>query len=153
FLDDYAFMLDACWYYLQVDFNIEVLAFSKIIADILIADFWDNEQAGFYFTSNNHEKLIFRPKTWGDDVLPSGAAIAALALYRFGFLFNNTHYTEIAEKTLKYTDGLLENKASYYPNLLNLLSDYHQPPAIVIATGRTDTLNQAQEIFLNHYHP
>lgn len=152
FLDDYAFLLDACWYYLQMKWDQDLLAFSIKIAHKLMNDFWD-PQGGFYFTSAHHEKLIYRPKVWVDDALPAGSAVAAVALQRFGFLLNDTAMTNIADVTLKATQALLNEKPQFFPNLLVLCSDYLSSPEIVIIHGKLERVSQAQKLLLQAYKP
>src|SRR5262249_44822726 len=83
FIDDYAYLLDACWYYLQAKWDNEVLATAIWLAKKILSDFWDETGGGFYFLADHHEKLIYRPKIWMDDALPAGAALAGLTLLRF----------------------------------------------------------------------
>ncbi len=153
FLDDYAYLLDACWYYLQAHWDAQILAFAKTIADILMSDFWDKEQGGFHFTSKHHERLILRVQSWIDDVMPAGASVAALALHRFGSLLNRVDYTEMADKSLSMTQGLLEQNARYYPTLLVLQSEYLSSPAIVIIQGKAELVAYAKELLFSAYIP
>jgi len=39
------------------------LLFATNLANYLITHFWDNSTNVFFFTSDNHEKLIIRPKS------------------------------------------------------------------------------------------
>lgn len=153
FLDDYAFMLEACWYYLQAKWDNSVLDFARKLSDKIISDFWDEQWGGFYFTSQHHEKLVYRPKTWVDEVLPAGSAVAAMSLFRFGHLLNNMQYRQVAEKALAHTQALLHEQPQYYPNVLVLQSDYLFPPSIVILTGNDQLVQEARQLLLKHYHP
>jgi uncharacterized protein YyaL (SSP411 family) len=42
---------------------------------VILTRFSDSEGAGFYFTSDDHERLLARPKTLFDQAIPSGAAV------------------------------------------------------------------------------
>ena len=53
------------------------LPFAIALADRLLEHFEDEGQGGFYFTSDDHEQLIRRPKPVSDDSMPSGNGIAA----------------------------------------------------------------------------
>jgi uncharacterized protein YyaL (SSP411 family) len=89
YLDDHAFLLDAIMELLQSKWNTVHLNFAIQIADHLISNFFDERDGGFFFTANDHEKLIFRPKPMYDDALPSGNGVAAFALQRLGLLTGN----------------------------------------------------------------
>jgi hypothetical protein len=150
FLDDYAFLLDACWYYLQINYNKNDLLFAKWLCDIVLEYFWDNDH-GFYFTSTHHEALIYRPQNWLDDVLPNGAALSALALSRFGVLFNDNKYIEVATRVLQLTQPLLDDHAQYYPTLLNLQAEHLQGLSTVIIYGQKEIIEKARLMLLEHY--
>jgi uncharacterized protein YyaL (SSP411 family) len=150
FLDDYAFLLDACWYYLQINYNNNDLHFAKWLCDTLIEKFWDNEN-GFYFTSEHHEALIYRPKNWSDDVLPNGAATAALALSRFGVLLNEQKYIEVGTRALQLTQPSLDIHAQYYPTLLNIQAEFLQGLSTVIIYGKSKLVEKARLLLLKHY--
>ena len=77
YLDDHAFLawgllelLQARWHGPWLDWAIE-------LADTMLEHFEDREAGGFYFTADDHEKLILRPKTFGDDATPAGNGVAA----------------------------------------------------------------------------
>lgn len=147
FLDDYAFVLDACWTLLQAKWDNEILKFSQLIAEQMIQQFWDEEKGTFYFTSIEHEELLYRPRTLSDEALPSGAAVAIVALQRFAYLLNNVKYRDITEKALKLVQHQLEKNPQYYPNLLIAQSDYLAFPAIVILHGKDNLVLEAKQCF------
>ena len=45
----------------------------------MITHFLDQEDGGFYDTSDDHEQLILRPKDVQDNAVPSGNAMATTA--------------------------------------------------------------------------
>jgi uncharacterized protein YyaL (SSP411 family) len=56
---------------------------------------------GFFFTADDHEALISRPKSFSDEAIPAGNAIAARALLRLGYLLGEPRYLAAAERTLR----------------------------------------------------
>ena len=42
----------------------------------MIADFADEKNGGFFYTANDHERLLARPKDPHDNALPSGNSVA-----------------------------------------------------------------------------
>ncbi|MFZ2525627.1 MAG: thioredoxin domain-containing protein, partial [Candidatus Ferrigenium altingense] len=75
YLDDYAFLLDALLELLQAEFRPADLEFARALADVLLEQFEDTQEGGFFFTSHDHEKLIHRPKPGHDNATPSGNGI------------------------------------------------------------------------------
>ena len=49
----------------------------------------------------DHETLISRPKTFGDEALPAGNGVAAAVLLRFGYLLGEPRYLAAAERALR----------------------------------------------------
>ncbi len=81
YLDDYAFLLDALLDFLQVRWNEVYFQWARELADQLLDHFYDKEQGGFFYTADDHEKLIQRPKIFDDEALPSGNGIAVSVCY------------------------------------------------------------------------
>jgi len=98
----------------------------------LLANFADDENGGFYFTSHDHEKLIQRSKPFIDEALPAGNGIAARVLLELGHLLGEPRYLEAAERTLKAAWTSLERYPSAHNTLLIALEDYLHPPRQVI---------------------
>jgi uncharacterized protein YyaL (SSP411 family) len=86
-----------------------------------------------------------------DDVLPSGAATAALALSRFAVLLQEEKYRLIAEKALILAQPHLEHYPQYVPTLLSLQAEHIQGLSTVILYGAAAELEQAQKLCLKYY--
>jgi uncharacterized protein YyaL (SSP411 family) len=127
YLDDYAFLLDALIEILQCRWRDADLAWAVELADALLEHFEDREQGGFFFTSNDHESLIQRPKAFPDEAVPSGNGIAAQALLRLGHLLGETRYLEAAERTLRAAFSTMQQMPQACASLLRALNDFLQP--------------------------
>jgi len=135
YLDDYAFLLAALLELLQAEFRPADLTWAQALADVLLARFEDAEQGGFYFTSNDHEPLIHRPKPWQDQATPSGNGMAALALLRLGHLIGEPRYLAAGERALRCFQSVLASQPAPAPSLLTALAEYLAPPTIVVLRG------------------
>ena len=100
YLDDHAFLLAAVLELLACRWRRHDLDFAIALADLLLAQFEDTEQGGFYFTARDHEQLLVRVRTFSDDALPSGNAVAASALLALAHLTGELRYRRAAERTL-----------------------------------------------------
>ena len=72
-----------------------------MLVDTLINDFQDLNNGGFYFTSKDHEKLIYRPKSYMDESLPSGNSVAIDVLMEIYELTGESKYISAVENALK----------------------------------------------------
>ncbi len=132
YLDDYAFLLYGLLELLQNQWDNELYNWTLQLADKLLSDFEDTNYGGFYFTSHQHEELIQRLKSFSDDAIPAGNAIAALALNRLGYLSGKPHYIDAAKNCLKSAWTSINQAPISHCALLNALSEYLTPPNILI---------------------
>lgn len=149
YLDDYAFLLDAILTVLQVSWNTEHLKFAIQLADNLLEHFFDPVNGGFFFTANDHEKILYRPKTMMDEALPSGNAIAARALLILGHLLGETRYLTAAEKTLQAAFPALLQFPAEHCGLLLALELFLTPANIIIIRGKEVEIKRWQEVCKN----
>ncbi|MHB8254403.1 MAG: thioredoxin domain-containing protein [Acidiferrobacter sp.] len=135
YLDDYAFLLDGVLELLMSEWDDEYLAFAQALAAQLVDDFQDTARGGFYFTPDDHEALLYRPKTFSDDALPSGNGVAAAALLRLSHLVAEPSLAAVAEAAIRAGSGDLARYASVHGALLEALENAIDPPALIILRG------------------
>ncbi len=153
YLDDHAFMLDALLELLQSNWATARLTLAMQIADLLLDHFEDAENGGFYFTANDHEALIHRPKPLADEAVPSGNGIAALALQRLGFLLGETRYLNAAARTLQAGWRAMQEYPHGHVSLLNALDEYLEHPEVIIIRGSADVITQWRGSVAQLYAP
>ncbi len=153
YLDDHAFLLDACLALIEARWRMEDIALAITLADTLLERFEDREHGGFYFTAHDHERLIQRPRPFADESLPSGNGIAARALARLGHLLGDTRYLDAAERVLRAAWGTLSQQAHAHASLLIALDEYLAPPQLVILRGEEKSLPRWQAICARGYAP
>lgn len=134
YLDDYAYLLDALITKLQISWESKHLSIAIEIAECLLNHFQDLA-GGFYFTANDHEKLLHRPKTMMDEAIPSGNGIAARALMMLGYLVGEERYLKAAEKTIHSTWNTLIKFPAEHCSILIALNDLLDPPYIIVIRG------------------
>jgi uncharacterized protein YyaL (SSP411 family) len=135
YLDDHAYLAWGLLELLQARWHGPWLDWSVELAESLLRHFEDRDAGGFFFTADDHESLILRPKTFGDDATPSGNGVAARLLIRLGFLLAETRYLDAAERTLRAAWPLLERYPHAHTSLLMALDEWQAPPDIVILRG------------------
>ncbi len=140
YLDDYAHLLQAILDCLQYEWSDIDLAFAVKLADQLLDYFADQDHGGFFFTASDHEKLIQRPKSWPDEAMPSGNAVAALALHRLGLLTGRQAYTRTAEKALQSVADNVNQTPFHAASFVALLEAVNRPPYQIILRGEPTIL-------------
>jgi hypothetical protein len=84
-----------------------------------MAHFADPQAAGFFYTADDHERLIARNKDFVESSVPSGNAMAAMALLRLGKLCGRMDYLQAAHGVIAAAAGLLERAASGMGQMLS----------------------------------
>ena len=135
YLDDHAFMLDALLELLQARWDTGMLRFATRLADLLLEHFEDPDTGGFFFTANDHESLMHRPKSLADEAMPSGNGVATLALQRLGHLLGEHRYLEAAEGSLRNAWQALHEYPHGHVTLLTALDEFLEPPEIIVIRG------------------
>ena len=153
YLDDYAFLLDAILETLQAHWHTQYLNWAIELAEALLSNFEDPASGGFYFTANDHERLIQRPKTTSDDATPSGNGIAAFALARLGYLLGETRYLDATERVLQFATSAIRQSPIGHTSLLHAYEEQLQPPQTIILRGRGSQLTHWQKTCVAGYAP
>jgi uncharacterized protein YyaL (SSP411 family) len=135
YLDDYVYLADAVLELQQLRFSAEELEFARQLLEVVLRHFPDGEAGGFYFTSDDHETLIHRSKTFSDDATPAGNGIAAGVLQRLGHLLGEPRYLAAAERTLRAAWPALLTHPHAHTSLLTALEELLHPPEVVIIRG------------------
>ncbi len=142
YLDDHACLLEALLELLQARWRTADLDWAVALADALLAHFEDPGPGGFFFTADDHEQLLHRPKPWADDATPAGNGVAALALQRLGHLLGETRYLDAAARTLQAAWPAVERMPYAHPTLLLALADYLEPPETLVIRADEPQLAQ-----------
>jgi uncharacterized protein YyaL (SSP411 family) len=142
-LDDYAFTVHACLDAWIANGNINFYRVARVIADSMIAGFYDETAGAFFDASVSADgkaplgALAARRKPLQDSPTPAGNPVAAAALLRLEELSGKKKYREIAEKTLGHFAALVEHfglyAGSYGLALERLLLDPVQ--VVVVGSG------------------
>ncbi len=112
YLDDYAFVADAAIELLQARWRGSYLAFAEQLVDVLLTHFQDPDTGALFFTSDDHEELLYRAVPTHDDATPSGNGVAAQALLKLSYLTGEQRYSDIANQIIQ----ALQATAVQYPS-------------------------------------
>jgi uncharacterized protein YyaL (SSP411 family) len=128
YLDDYAFYINALLDVFEVNTDPRYLEKSIMYADHMIQHFWDGEQGNFFFTSDDHERLIVRTKAVYDLAIPSGNSMAASGLLRLYHMTQKGDYLLKAEQIMKTGLKAAAENPFGFGQLLNAIYLYIRKP-------------------------
>jgi len=156
YLDDHAFLLAALIELQQVRWSAERQDWANALGDVLLAQFEDTENGGFFFTAADHEPLIQRPRSFTDDALPAGNAVAALALNRLGHWLGDNRYIDAARRTVIAASDGIEDSAGAHCALLDALEEILDEPKLIalrVDGSGNDALADWRTTAEGGYHP
>ena len=153
YLDDHAFLVDAILELLQSRWSQRHLNFAITLADLMLEHFEDTENGGFFFTADDHETLMHRPKPFADDAIPSGNGIAALALQRLGHVLGEQRYIDAAEKALRSAWKAMDEYPHGHVTLITALEEYLEPPEIIVIRGGDADIAEWRDQLAKIYAP
>jgi uncharacterized protein YyaL (SSP411 family) len=122
YLDDYAFLVHGLLGLYDATGEKRWLDEAKTLTDLMIEFHGDKEQGGFFYTSNDHEKLFARSKDQYDGAQPAGNSVAARNLVRLATKTGDERYGREAERTFKALAGSLKANPGSLPALADALA-------------------------------
>ncbi|HEY5624328.1 MAG TPA: thioredoxin domain-containing protein [Gammaproteobacteria bacterium] len=134
YLDDYAFMADGLLELLRCRWNTRDLDFACELVEVLLDRFQDPD-GGFFFTADDHETLIHRPKPFSDEATPAGNGVAASVLLKLGHLLGETRYIDAAHGTLRAAWPAVSDYPHAHGTLLAALRDVLAEPETIVIRG------------------
>lgn len=152
YLDDYVFLADGLLALLEARWNDDDCQLLIELMDVVLLHF-SADGGGFYFTADDHEQLIQRPRPWMDEALPSGNGIAAQLLLRLGYLLGEPRYLEAAEATLKAAWQDIQGFPQAHNALLTAVEEYLYPTETVVLRGAEEMLAQWHSALAADYAP
>ena len=123
------------------------------LADCLLEHFEDPGQGGFFFTSDDHEGLVYRPKPLGDDAMPSGNGVAVEALQILAALSGEMRLQEAADRTLLAAWPAIRRAPYAHMGLLEGLQHFLEPPEQLVIRGAQPQLEEWRRAANNSYSP
>ncbi|MDJ0740641.1 MAG: thioredoxin domain-containing protein [Gammaproteobacteria bacterium] len=153
YLDDYAYLADAVLELLQAGWDNALYAFACELAERLLEHFEDREHGGFFFTSDDHEALVHRPKPLGDDAMPSGNGVAVEVLQRLALLGGELRFHDAARRALRASARAIARAPHAHVGLLEGLHHHLEPAEQLVIRGPADGLDDWQRAALHRYVP
>jgi hypothetical protein len=153
YVDDHAFLIAALLELMQASFDPEDLEFACRLADVLLEQFEDGQDGGFFFTAHDHERLILRPKPGQDNATPSGNAVAAWALGRLAALTGEERYERAAQRTVELFFPAMRDYPAGFGAMAIALEEQLSPPPVLVLRGKRDALPRWQAALAREFLP
>jgi uncharacterized protein YyaL (SSP411 family) len=138
YLDDYAFLAVGLLDLYEAMFERSYLDRAIQLTDIMLREFWDERDGGFFFTGKSHEQLISRAKPIFDASIPSGNAMATQLLLRLNYSTGKDQYRASAEKILRSYYDAMESQPFGFAHMLCALDLYLQGAKEIVIVGNPD---------------
>ena len=152
YLDDYAFLAYGLLELNQARWRDGDLELARELAEVLLEHFED-PAGGFFFTADDHERLIHKPKPFIDEAVPAGNGIAALVLIALGHLLGEQRYLDAAERTVRAALHTLHGYPDAHATLLRALEELLAPPKLVVLRGTPEQLAPWHRKLCSTYEP
>jgi uncharacterized protein YyaL (SSP411 family) len=142
YLDDYAYLAHGLLCLHDATNERRWLDEARSLTDTMVRLHGDPNGGGFFYTSNDHEKLFARTKDQYDGAQPSGNSMAASNLVRLWTKTGDDRYRALAEKTFKTFAGQLKANPTGLTFLADALAQFlgaQHGRAVVAANPREAT--------------
>ena len=134
FLDDYSFLTEAYLELHQTTQQISYLKHAIRLTERMMKDFSDKD-GSFFFTSNEGETLLVRPKDVYDGVKPAGNSTAVSNLLRLSQLTGRTDYREQAQRNFSTLASEIKSQPTGFASLLSVYTrTLMEPKELIVLT-------------------
>lgn len=133
-LEAYGNLAAGCIDLYEATLDPEALSFALVLAERIVALFYDSKDGGFFQSPAGASDLILRVKDDYDGAEPSGNSVATWVLLKLGKICYRKDFTDAAEKTLRLFAERLQMQPQAVPKLLLCLDfSLDEPKRVVIA--------------------
>lgn len=133
-LDDYACYILGLLELYKATFETDYLKRAQELTEVMMREFFDPENGGFYLYAADGEQLIVRTKETYDGAVPSGNSAAARALHILAQITGQGKWQQALEKQLRFLAGGVEGYPSGHSYGLLTMMDVLYPSKELICT-------------------
>lgn len=154
-IDDYAFYIWGLLELYEANFEPKHLDQAIQLTNVMIDDFWDTENSGFFMSSKDGEQLLVRSKTAYDSAIPSGNSVAAMILQRLGRITGNTEWIDMSYKIFAtFADDINRSPNGFGAMLSAYIFANNSPKeVIIVGDGNSDRTIELLSAIQSEYFP
>ena len=135
-LADHAYLAAGLLDLFEADGQVRWLDAAVEVTDLARAHFADRERAGFFFTADDAEELLARPRDLTDGALPSSNGVMAEVLVRLHELTGRAELGTEADRLFAMLEPILRSSPSAFARLLlALMRRSGAAPTVVVGGG------------------
>jgi len=128
YLEDYSYFANALLDVFEIEPESKYLDLALKLGHYLVDHFWDSQSSSFFMTSDNHEKLIIRPKSNYDLSLPSGNSVSCFVMLRLYHLTREEKFLKISTQIMESQAQIAAENPFGFGYLLNTIYTFMQKP-------------------------
>ena len=106
-----------------------------VLAEDIVARFFDETDGDFYLTPNDGERLVHRPRSEPDGATPNAAGAAALGLLRAAALTGRSEWHDIVLRVLRANAYLIERAPGAFPTFARAAAIAERGLAVAVVVG------------------
>lgn len=149
YLDDYAYLTEALLDLASVDGDPVWYEKARYFLEYMLEHFPDRENGGFFYTADDHEELVVRPRSHFDGSVPSGSSVAARCLLRMARLEGKESYLEATASILSLYAPVARRSPDQFANMLCVMDSYlRRPREIALVYDSREEGSKTHEAFL-----
>lgn len=135
YLEDYATVIQAFVALYETFGEEKYLHKAQNLTDRVIANFYDEKEQLFFYSSNESEQLIARKKELFDNVIPSSNAIMVDNLWKLGTILYVQNYKTLASKMIDQVSHLISKEPEYMSYWSLVALNMMNPTAEIMIVG------------------
>ncbi len=135
FLDDYAFFISGLLDLFETDFSEKWLEAALRLAEEVEVSFYDRAAGGYFYTPQEHEKLLVRPKNFMDLAIPSGNSVMVHNLIRLHRFTENRNFLSRAQEMLSRLQALMLNNPRALTHLASAQEEFLTQTVAITLVG------------------
>jgi uncharacterized protein YyaL (SSP411 family) len=149
---DYAYLIYGLISLYQATFDLTFAEDAVKLQELMIEDFWDHTNGGFFTTGEKSADLPVRPKELYDGAIPSANSVAFYNLLCLSRLTGNPKWEEKAQALLRAFSGTIKTQPTAATFFLTGLDFALRPGQEIVITGESEKSDVHQLLStLNRY--
>ena len=140
YLDDYGALANGLLATYEATGEVVFFTEARALVAEALKRFWNDDNATFFDTSSDHERLIGRPRELTDNATPSGTSLMVEAMLRLAAFTGEASYRDYAARILAPLSPAMVEQPLAFGRLLCALDDFVGPMDEVAIIG--DPMNE-----------
>jgi len=155
FCEDYAHVADGLLAAYAALGEVADLELAATLMDRAVADFWDEPSGTFFDTSDEHDRVVARPRSLIDGATPAANSVAADVLLRLALLTGQPDHDRRARSILRTAGAALDRHPSQFGRMLAAADRALGEPidAVIVGDGGDLRAVALRRAAAKHYQP